>query len=182
MAQGKQTVGILVTLVVAFGVALVLNWGVLGFFGQESADRAEHSLVGILLLLGYMAASAGNRANIGQAVGVFLAALVPCYLGTVFPDLDITLLGIGGHRNPLFHSSVSFFALVLLVRQQARFLHILVAGYGVGLASHLWWDIVYYGDVRWLPGGTIDRLWLGVHGLLCLVAPSSRSLRGAGPE
>ena len=182
MAQGKQTVGILVTLVAAFGVALVLNWGVLGFFGQESADRAEHSLVGILLLLGYMAASAGNRANIGQAVGVFLAALVPCYLGTVFPDLDITLLGIGGHRNPLFHSSVSFFVLVLLVRQQARFLHILVAGYGVGLASHLWWDIIYFGDVRWLPGGTIDRLWLGVHGLLCLVTPSSRSLRGAGPE
>ena len=63
MARGKQIVSILVTLAVAFGVALVLNWGVLGFFGQESADRAEHSLVGILLLLGYMAAGAGNRAN-----------------------------------------------------------------------------------------------------------------------
>ena len=170
---------ILVTLAVAFVMALGLNWGILGFFGQRSADRAEHSLVGILLLLGYMAASAGNRTNIGQAVGVFLAALVPCYLGTVFPDLDIWLLGIGGHRNPLFHSSVSFFVLVLLVRRQARFLHILVAGYGVGLASHLWWDIVYYGDVRWLPGGTLDRLWLGIHGLLCLTTPSSRSLRVA---
>lgn len=53
---------------------------------------------------------------------------MPCYLGTVFPDLDIRLLGISGHRNPLFHSSVSFFVLVLLVRRQARFLHILVAG------------------------------------------------------
>jgi len=56
---------------VAFGVALVLNWGILGFFGQKSADRAEHSLVGILLLSGYMAASTGNRANIGQAIGFF---------------------------------------------------------------------------------------------------------------
>ena len=80
MARGKPIVGVLATLAVAFGVALVLNWGILGFFGQKSADRAEHSLVGILLLLGYMAA---------QAVGVFLAALVPCSLGTVFPDLDI---------------------------------------------------------------------------------------------
>ena len=182
MTQGKQLVSILVTFAVAFGVALALNWAVLGFFGQESTDRAEHSLVGILLLVGYMATGAGNRANIGQAVGIFFSALVPCYLGTVFPDLDIRLLGIGGHRNPLFHSSVSFCVLVLLVRRQARFLHILVAGYGVGLASHLWWDIIYYGDVRWLPGGTIDRLWLGVHGLLCLMTPSSRSLRGGGPE
>ena len=170
-------VRILVTLTVAFGVALVLNWGVLGFFGQKSAGRAEHSLVGILLLLGYMAAGAGNRANIGQTVSVFFAALIPCYLGTVFPDLDIRLLGIGGHRNPLFHSSLSFLVLAGLVRQQARFLHILVAGYGIGLASHLWWDILYFGDVRWLPGGTIDRLWLGGHGLLCLITPSSRSLR-----
>ncbi len=182
MVQRKPVVTVVVTLAVAFGVALVLNWGVLGFFGQKSADRAEHSLVGILLLLGYMAAGAGNRADIGQAVGIFFAALVPCYLGTVFPDLDIRLLGIGGHRNPLFHSSVSFFVLVLLIRRQARFLHILVAGYGVGLASHLWWDIIYYGDVRWLPGGTIDRLWLGIHGLLCLITPSSRSLRRGGPE
>ena len=75
-----------------------------------------------------MAANGGNRANIGQAVGVFLAAIVPCYLGTVFPDLDIRLLGIGGHRNPPFHSSISFFVLVLLVRRQARFLHILWLG------------------------------------------------------
>ena len=58
-------------LAVAFGIALVLNWAVLGFFGQESADRAKHNQVGILLLLGYIAAGAGNRANIGQAVGIF---------------------------------------------------------------------------------------------------------------
>ena len=161
-------------------------WCPTGVYSASSGKRAltglEHSLVGILLLLGYMAANGGNRANIGQAVGVSLAALVPCYLGTVFPDLDIRLLGIGGHRNPLFHSSISFFVPVLLVRRQARFLHILVAGYGVGLASHLWWDIIDYGNVRWLPGGTLDRLWLGIHGLLCLMTPVSRSLRGNGPE
>ena len=146
--------------------AILLNWGVLALFGQRSADRAEHSLVGILLLMGYVALRAKSR-----PVGIFFTALIPCYLGTVFPDWDIRLLGIGGHRNPLFHSSLSFFALALLLGRRAGFLAILVAGYGVGLASHLWWDVVYYGDVRWLPGGTLDRLWLGVHGLLCLTIP-----------
>ena len=146
--------------------AILVNWGVLTLFGQKSADRAEHSLVGILLLMGYVAIRAKSR-----AVSVFFLALIPCYLGTVFPDWDIKLLGIGGHRNPLFHSSLSFFVLALLVGRQAGFLATLVAGYGVGLASHLWWDVVYYGDVRWLPGGALDRLWLGVHGLLCLTMP-----------
>jgi hypothetical protein len=48
-------------------------------------------------------------------------------------------------------------------------LQALVLGYGVGLASHLLWDMVYYGDVRWLPGGGLDRLWLGANGIACLV-------------
>ena len=40
MAQGKQVIRVLVTLAAAFGMALVLNWGILGFSGQKSADRA----------------------------------------------------------------------------------------------------------------------------------------------
>lgn len=166
-----------ITLAGAFGFALLVNWGVLTCFGQKSADRAEHSLIGILFLMGYVAIRAESQANPGRTVGVFFVALVPCYLGTVFPDIDIKLLGIGGHRNPLFHSSLSFFVLAWLVGRQPGFLHTVVAGYGVGLASHLWWDVLNYGDVRWLPGGTIDRLWLGVHGLLCLITPWGRLLR-----
>lgn len=104
----------------------------------------------------------------------FLLALIPCYLGTVFSDLDITLLGIGSHRNPLFHSSLSYLVLYFLLRQEGRILRIFLIGYGVGLASHLWWDVVYYGDVRWLPGSTLDRLWLAGNGLLCFIPPSSR--------
>jgi hypothetical protein len=44
--QWKQAV---ITLALALSVALIVNWAVLTFFGQKSAARAEHSLVGILL-------------------------------------------------------------------------------------------------------------------------------------
>lgn len=70
-SQWKQAV---ITLAVAFGFALLVNLGVLTFFGQKSADRAQHSLVGILLLMGYVAIHAANQANAGRAIGVFFLA------------------------------------------------------------------------------------------------------------
>ena len=182
MLQRKTILGGLVAVAVACALALVLNWAVLSLFGQKSPDRAEHGLVGILLLLGVVVTSAHNWDKPGEAVGVVALALVPCYLGTVFPDWDIRLLGIGAHRNPLFHSSLSFLALRLLVGPQMRLPHILIAGYGIGLASHLWWDIVAFGDVRWLPGNALDRLWLGIHGLLCLVPSLPPLRRGGSPR
>jgi len=160
---------ILITLAVSFGVAVLVNWAILQLFGQKSADRAEHSLVGIILLMAYVSRFVERHETRLGAVAFFLLALIPCYLGTVFPDLDITLLGIGAHRDPLFHSSLSFFVLLWLVNRQNAILQTLVFGYGVGLASHLWWDVIDYGDVRWLPGGMLDRLWLGANGVACLV-------------
>jgi Domain of unknown function (DUF5942) len=160
---------ILITLALSFGVAVLVNWAILQLFGQKSADRAEHSLVGIILLMAYVSRFVERQETRLGAVAFFLLALIPCYLGTVFPDLDITLLGIGAHRDPLFHSSLSFFVLLWLVNRQNVILQTLVLGYGVGLASHLWWDVIDYGDVRWLPGGMLDRLWLGANGVACLV-------------
>jgi hypothetical protein len=168
---------LLIALGVALGIALLLNWGILTLFGQKSAERAEHSLIGIILLMAYVSRFIDTREMRLGAVTFFLLALIPCYLGTVFPDLDITLLGIGAHRNPLFHSSLSFFVLWWLVRRQSVILQAAVLGYGVGLASHLLWDTLYYGDVRWLPGGTADRLWLAGNGLACLVPLMIRSQR-----
>jgi hypothetical protein len=160
---------LLITLGLSLGIAVLLNWGILTLFGQKSAARAEHSLIGIILLMAYVSRFLDTQGTRLGAVTFFLLALIPCYLGTVFPDLDITLLGIGAHRNPLFHSSLSFFALWWLVRRQSPILQAAALGYGIGLASHLWWDTLYYGDVRWLPGGAVDRLWLAGNGLACLV-------------
>jgi Domain of unknown function (DUF5942) len=160
---------ILIMLAVSFGAAVLVNWAVLEFFGQKSADRAEHSLVGIILLMTYVSRFVEKHDTRLGALAFFILALIPCYLGTVFPDLDITLLGIGAHRNPLFHSSLSFFVLLWLVNRQNIILQIVVLGYGIGLASHLLWDMVDYGNVRWLPGGMVDRLWLGANGVACLI-------------
>jgi len=168
---------ILIALGIALGVALLLNWAILELFGQKSAERAEHSLVGILLLMAYVSGFVETRDTRLGAVTFFLLALIPCYLGTVFPDLDIKLLGIGAHRNPLFHSSLSFFVLLWLVHRQSVMLQAMVLGYGIGLSSHLLWDVVYYGNVRWLPGGMVDRIWLGANGLACLLPLMVKSQR-----
>jgi hypothetical protein len=70
--------------------------------------------------------------------------------------------------------------MLMLVGRRQVWLRPLSAGYGVGLASHLWWDVVDYGDVRWLPGGAIDRIWLGLNGLLCLLPLLSSPARREG--
>jgi Domain of unknown function (DUF5942) len=168
---------LLIALGVSLAIALLLNWAILTLFGQKSAERAEHSLIGIILLMAYVSRFIDTRETRLGAVTFFLLALIPCYLGTVFPDLDITLLGIGAHRNPLFHSSLSFFVLRWLVKRQSVILQAAVLGYGVGLASHLLWDTLFYGDVRWLPGGMVDRLWLASNGLACLVPLMVKSQR-----
>jgi uncharacterized protein DUF5942 len=168
---------LLIALGVSLTVALLLNWAILKVFGQKSAARAEHSLIGIILLMAYVSRFMDTRETRLGAVTFFLLALVPCYLGTVFPDLDITLLGIGAHRNPLFHSSLSFLVLWWLVTRQSVILQAVVLGYGIGLASHLCWDTLDYGDVRWLPGGMAGRIWLAGNGLACLVPLMVRSQR-----
>jgi hypothetical protein len=133
---------VLIALGVSLGIAVLLNWAILTLFGQKSAERAEHSLMGIILLMAYVSRFIETRATRLGALTFFLLALIPCYLGTVFPDLDIRLLGIGAHRNPLFHSSLSFLVLWCLVKRRGVMLQVLVLGYGIGLASHLLWDMV----------------------------------------
>ena len=161
------------TLIILAGfllLAIAINLAVLEFFDQKSAYRATHSLIGIIVLMGFVYTFSSDVNSKTKLIGMFLVSLIPCYLGTVVSDLDISLLGIGSHRNPVFHSGIAFFLLLLILRQrQSVFLATLVAAFGVGLGSHLIWDLFDKADVRWIPGGALDRLWLGVNGLLCLI-------------
>jgi hypothetical protein len=164
--QFMKTVSILV---IVFALAAMLNWAVLKLFGQKSEYRAEHSLVGILLLMGFFYLLRDFELSKAKIGSLFLISLLPCYVGSVFSDLDIILLGIGGHRNPLFHSGLIFYIALFLVRRyQSLVLRVIAGGFGVGFASHLLWDMLDHADVRWLPGGTLDRIWLLINGLLCL--------------
>jgi hypothetical protein len=142
-----------------------------------SSARFEHFLFGIALWVAYLCLKQrrGDRLLLHP---VALAVTVPVlYLGTALPDWDITVFGIGGHRNPLFHSSLPYFCLAWLWRKLglaevvytiggARLGSALQVGLTLGLASHLVLDVWQYGNVHWIPGGTLDRLWLSGHALL----------------
>ena len=95
---------------------------------------------------------------------------------------SLIILGPLLHLIRLLEKPVSIGSLQVIIVSQMRLPHVLIAGYGVGLASHLWWDIVAFGDVRWLPGSALDRLWLGIHGLLCLVPSIPPLRRGGSPR
>lgn len=165
----KSKRGIIV-LAVFLLTAIMINLFVLKVFGQKSSYRAEHSLVGIIMLMGFFYTFTNNKIS-GLKVGMlFLISLAPCYFGTIFSDLDIKLLGIGSHRNPLFHSGLLFFILFYFARRfNSFFMAAIISAFGVGLGSHLIWDLFDHADVRWIPGGSLDRLWLGINGLLCFV-------------
>ena len=150
----------------AFGL-WTLNRGMLALFGEDSPYRAEHSLIGLVFLALYTL-TLTRRVSIQDALRFFGLAVIPCYLGTVLPDLDISLLGIGGHRNPIFHGCFAYIALWAVIGRRSQLANRLVRGFGIGLASHLLWDAWDYGDVRWISGGTKDRLWLITNGLVCL--------------
>jgi hypothetical protein len=161
-----------------FLLAIAINLVILEVFHQKSAYRAAHSLVGIIVLMGFVYTLSGDHPYNGKTITLFLISLVPCYLGTLFSDLDITLLGIGGHRNPIFHSGLLFFLLLLLTKRFDSYLFaVSISAFGVGLGSHLIWDLFGKGDVRWISGGTLDALWLGVNGSLCILLARRSLLR-----
>ena len=93
-----------------------------------------------------------------------------------FPDLDIRLLGIGAHRNFLFHSCSMVVVLYFIIRKMnpsksyVGFLHGVVVGCGIGIGIHLLLDFfqshpVKYPIIGSLVDGTSldDRLWLGLN-------------------
>ena len=66
--------------------------------------------------------------------------------------------------------TINFFVLNFVARPfKSVFLALIVVGFGVGLGSHLIWDLFDQADVRWIPGGFLDSFWLGINGLFCLI-------------
>jgi hypothetical protein len=138
---------------------------------------------GFILLAVYLYVKEQRYRRIAGRLVVFIVGALPTlYIGSALPDWDVTLFSIGAHRHPLFHSALPYFFVGYLSHQLRllTLMHTLGAaalvtpgqiGFALGLASHLLLDIVQYGDVRWIPGGTLDRLWLVANaGLLLLLA------------
>ena len=112
----------------------------------------------------------------GRKILAIVGSVIGIGLFFKFPDLDITLLGLGAHRYFLFHScclvAVLFYAggkagpRVPL----AIFFRSLVAGCGIGIGIHLFADAFQAHPVKFpflgsLVDGTSldDRLWLGLN-------------------
>ena len=118
-----------------------------------------------------------------SARNIVLAAgcVAGCIVFFGFPDLDISLLGIGKHRHFLFHSA--FFPLLgyLVTRPFGKggilrktFLAV-SAVFSLSICIHLITDLfrfkaVYFPVVKNLKYGTSldDNLWTGLNSLACL--------------
>lgn len=126
-----------------------------------TTDRAIHLVVGLLLLV----AMTVKRKESLKATD-YCVLLIACGLGTWVPDWDL-FLGIGFHRSPLTHSMLPWVLVYLGCRKLKLPVGISI-GFAIGLASHLLWDIIFYGDVRWIQGGNYDRLFLVTNSLILL--------------
>lgn len=144
-----------------------------------SPARLEHFVFGLVLWGLYLWLRQQRRRPEPLQPLALLITVPVVYLATTLPDWDLWLLGIGRHRNPLFHSAIPYFLLAWLWRKSgaesvAQMLGgvglatALYVGFSVGLASHLLLDVWQYGDVRWIRGRTLDKLWLASHAVLLL--------------
>ena len=100
-----------------------------------------------------------------------------------FPDLDISILGIGMHRFFLFHSAIIplfFYIAIKLLFKPKRNIEILITtfcgSFTFGVGIHLFLDIfqskaIIFPFIGSLINGTStdDRIWLTVNVLICFI-------------
>lgn len=111
-----------------------------------TTDRFIHLVVG----LAFGAAAVywfRKRISISEYIRIYIFAA----LGTWVPDWDL-VLGIGFHRSPFTHSIFPWMLLMLVIKKY-KLSPFLSIGFAIGLASHLVWDTLFYGDVRMISGG-----------------------------
>ncbi|MFT5468073.1 MAG: hypothetical protein ACI8UO_003181 [Verrucomicrobiales bacterium] len=166
----SRLVQLLLSCILVFAVGMALTQFVVWILGVDSKYRFEHGLVAVLALIVISFLFRPRR----KAWLFVLVGLFPCYFGSALPDLDITFLGIGGHRNPLFHSCLAYIPLALIFPRLRAPVAWAAAGFGIGLGSHLIWDTIDFGDVRWFPGTAFDKIWLLGNGIFAIAHPIAR--------
>ena len=120
--------------------------------------------------------------KIVKLIFAFVTALCGFLLFLRFPDLDIKLLGIGAHRNFLFHSAILpglgyFFLRKSDLRNIVVFsVCAFCSGMSFTLGIHFLSDTFQKAAVKFpffgslIDGTSIDdRLWLGINALLCIL-------------
>ena len=142
--------------------------------------RLEHFVFALFFLIVYLALLWRRNGAKGIDRAILFALMFPVlYLGSAVSDLDIALLGIGGHRNIFFHSALPYAVFALICRRVTLRTDVLGAAklaFALGLSSHLVLDVIQYGNVVGIPRAFLDRLWLaGNASALLLVMRPGRS-------
>lgn len=126
----------------------------------SQARRRPAVPAGLLYFVGALVGAGG--------LSLFLSG-VPGILGRGFPAWDIAVFGAAAHGNPLFYSALAP-VLVALFGGGVRRLRGLVAGFSAGVGAHLLFHMAARtADIRFIPGSTLDTLWLGANAALCFL-------------
>ena len=126
-------------------------------------DRMIHLAVGIAFFALFLKLSRTSNDSKFLIMGLITMAI-----GTWMPDWDLWL-GIGYHRSPLTHSALPAILFAIIVFK-SKLSPVLLIGFSLGLASHLFWDIIAYGNVHWIKGGNNDRMFLFVNTVILIIA------------
>ncbi len=155
------------------------------------AARSKHggAQSALALLLAAAVAATARRRGLGATVGVGFYGAAALGAGGLFflpwlagglsswwgvealtrglPSLDMAVLGPLAHGNPLFMSALLPLGLLALAGGVPRARGVL-AGVAVGVAAHLlFFAVVPVFDLRYVPGATLDTLWLAGNAALC---------------
>ena len=156
---------------------------VLAARSQHGADQS-----GLALLLAVAVAATARRKQIVRLGAGFYGAaafaagglfFLPWLAGGVsswwgvealtrgLPSIDMAVLGPLSHGNPLFMSALIPLGLIAVASGVPRLRGVL-AGIAVGVAAHLlFFAAVPVFDVSYLPGTTLDQLWLVANAAVC---------------
>ncbi len=114
-------------------------------------------------------------------IGFIITSIFSFLLFWGFPDLDISLLGIGWHRNFLFHSIIIPFILYkTFFSKKETFTSYLmngvIFGSALSIGIHLIIDVFQPKSVHFIIVSTLirrtlidDNIWLGLNGVSGLV-------------